>query len=815
MKRIRWHFLWGVAILLGGWNVQSTEEGETFLAAPTASAEAIDSVEASNGVDMVVGNASSASSSSEAETDRAGEPAESRDHAQARVHAIGEVTVTGKIVDETAANMPAVVESLTAEGIERINAIDTSDVFKYMPGSYLRKLYPGSTNSPLVIRGNSSFMTARTQVLMDGIQVSDFLAAGHSNSPKWHMVAPQEIEQVDVIYGPYSAALGGNSLSGTAVITTHFPQKREIQAEGQYFYQHYREYRTTEDLHGYTAFGSYGDKLGNLSVMVWYDRLHTGVQPISYVTRAASAGGDPTGNPVGGWESDKDPEGKSRYILGTPGEKELINDTFKVKLSYDLTPRSQIRLHWLFWDSVANDLWPETYLRGAEGNAVYAGSVDIDGQGYRLGSSTFGYQKAEKQDLLYGLTYSLDASSGLKISAVASYYDKFKDLTRASRGEPPQSRQGGTGQVTDGEGGWYTGDLKASYDFHWLGAHTVGGGYHFDHYFTDSETWNASDWRKDIRTTLSQGSKGKTETHALFVDDTWQILDPWSVYVGARYEWWKGFDGAKAIDGESGRIRQDLDDKHEQAFSPKFSTTFKPSSFWRLRFSLALAERFPTIGELYYGGINAQGVINNANPDLKPEKVFAKDFTVTRLIGDDGEARLTFFQDDVRDAINSQTNSYTNVTNYQNVDEVRTRGIELAVNKRRFFVDGLGIFANLAWTESKILRNDTVPESNGKTFPRVPAWRVKCVVDYAPSERWFATLAMHYGSKPFNTLTNTDEGGGYGGVDDFLVFDAKVAYRFLESLTAAAGINNITDELYHVSHPYPRRTFFASLKYTY
>ena len=44
------------------------------------------------------------------------------------------VTPTGKIEDEGTLKVPAVVETLTAEGIERINAIDTSDVFKYMPG---------------------------------------------------------------------------------------------------------------------------------------------------------------------------------------------------------------------------------------------------------------------------------------------------------------------------------------------------------------------------------------------------------------------------------------------------------------------------------------------------------------------------------------------------------------------------------------------------------------------------------------------------------------------------------------------------------
>ncbi|MFZ3135762.1 MAG: TonB-dependent receptor [Thermodesulfovibrionales bacterium] len=725
------------------------------------------------------------------------------------------VTVTGKIVDEATVNMPAVVESLTTEGIERINVVDTSDVFKYMPGSYLRKLYPGSTNRPLIIRGNASFMTARTMVLMDGIQISDFLAAGNSNAPKWQMVAPQEIEQVDVIYGPYSAAFSGNSLSGTALITTHFPQKREIQADAHYFYQNFREYNTDLDINGYTAFGSYGDKLGRLSLMVWYDRLQTDVQPISFITKQASAGGTPTGNPVAGWDADKDPQGNKRFILGSAGKQDLTNTTFKVKLAYDLTTESQIRFIWAFWDNEQNYDSPETYLRDAQGKPVYSGKVDIDGVGYNLSANTFTYQKIEKQDLLYALTYSLNASNGVKVSGVLSYYDIYKDLTRQSGTAPPESESSGAGKVTDNDSGWYTADLKAFYEVKWSGIHTVGAGYHFDHYFTDTETWNASNWGNDNRTSLSLGSEGKTQTNALFVEDTWDINNQWSVYLGGRYEWWNGFDGAKSTDGSSGRITAGLDDKSESGFSPKFSTTFRPSDNWRLRFSLAMANRYPTVGELYYGGLNAQGVINNANPDLKPEKIFAEDFTITRTIGSDGEARLTFFQDDVQDAINSQTNTYTNVTNYQNVDEVRTRGIEIAVNKRKFLIDGLGIFTNLAWTEAEILRNDNVPASVGKTFPRVPKWRAKCVLDYAPSERWFVTLAGHYASKQFTNLDNSDDRGGYGGIDEFLVFDTKFSYSFQKNLTATVGIDNITDELYHVSHPYPRRTYYANLKYTF
>jgi len=728
---------------------------------------------------------------------------------------LGQVTVTGRIGDAATAKIPAVVESITAEGVERINAVETSDVFKYMPGSYLRKLYPGGTNSPLVIRGNNSTMTGRTLVLMDGIRISDFTAAGNSNAPKWFLVAPQEIEKVDVIYGPFSAALSGNSMSGTAMITTRLPEKPEVQADGKYFYQNFHEYRTDDDMDGYSAFVSAGNKSGKLSYNIWYNRLETEIQSTSYVAKAASAGGGPVGNPVTGWVADRDPKGNSRYILGSAGVKDVINNTAKVKLGYDLTPDSKLRFTSVLWDSQQDGDSPLSYIRDAGGNPVYAGTVDIDGLSFGLSNSTFTYSKSERQDLLNALTYSLDSSGGLKVTAAFSAYNTLDNITRKSSTAAPDSKSGGAGSVSDGDEGWYTADLKISRDLEYGGVHTLAAGYHFDQYYTDSETWNASDWLRDVRTTLSQGSEGKTRTQALFVEDTWQIEDHWSVYLGGRYECWRGFDGLKSTDTGAGLVSSELEDREQSDFSPKFSTTFMPAEAWRLRFSLALATRYPTVGELYYGGINASGIIPNANPDLKPERSLAKDFTITRFIGSAGEARLTFFEDSVEDAIYSQTNSYTLVKNFQNIDEVRTRGIELALNIRRLLVDGLGLFTNVAWTDAKILRNDNVPESVGKDFPRAPEWRVKCVLDYAPTQKWAFTLAGHYSGEQYGELDNSDTEGGYGGIDDFLVVDAKFTYRFSGNWQASIGVDNITDELYHVSHPYPMRTCFAEMKYIF
>jgi iron complex outermembrane receptor protein len=745
--------------------------------------------------------------------------AETPSNAQTSTHEdvidLGQVTVTGKIVDDATANMPAVVESVTAQGIERINAVETADVFKYMPGSYLRKLYPGSTNSPLVIRGNNSAMTGRTLVLMDGIRISDFTAAGHSNAPKWFVVAPQEIEKVDVVYGPFSAALSGNAMSGTAMITTHFPEKLEIQADAKYFSQNYHEYDSDENLDGYSAFASAGNKAGKLAYNIWYNRLETENQPISYITKQASSGGTAAGNAVTGWIADKDPKGNARYILGTAGVREIVNNTVKVKLGVDLADHSQLRFTSVLWDSQQDTDAPQTYMTDAYGNPVYSGTVDIDGVSFTLSDSTFTYAESERQDLLNALTYSLDIPGGLNVMVSLSAYNTLDNITKTSSTAAPDAVSGGAGKVTDGDEGWYTADLRAAYDVRWRGDHTLSAGYHCDQYFTDSETWNAADWKNDTRTTLNQGSEGKTRTQAVYLEDTWHIEDHWSVYIGGRYEWWRGFDASKSIDGDAGRVTSALEDKDDSNFSPKFSTTFTPNDEWRLRFSMALATRYPTVGELYYGGITSTGIIPNANPDLEPEKSFAKDFTISRFVGSDGEARLTFFEDSVEDAIYSQTNSYTLVRNFQNVDEVRTRGVEFAFNMRRFFIDGLGLFTNVAWTDSKILRNDSVPESVGKDFPRVPEWRVKGVLDYSPTDKWSLTMTGHYSGEQYNELDNSDSEGGYGGVDDFLVFDAKFTYRFLPGLQASVGVDNITDELYHVSHPYPMRTFLAELKYAF
>jgi iron complex outermembrane receptor protein len=709
---------------------------------------------------------------------------------------------------------PAVVETQTAKEIEHINTISSADVFKYVPNLHVRKLQAGNINQPIALRGNTSTTAGpRTLVLVDGLQITNYISGSMSDSPKWQMVSAEEIASFDVIYGPFSAAYGGNSFSGTVLITTHMPERLELKAGADAFLQTMHVYSTDVNLPGYHVNASAGDRRGKFSYVLSYDRVQAYDQPISFYSLGTA--GAATGNPVTGAVPDTDATGKARIMVGSQGPMETINNTAKLKLSYDVTPWSELRFTLGFWHNQTNMNDPESYLKEASGNDVFAGPVDVDGQGYTLANNTYTYQKSSKQELFYGLTYKVTHASGLKAWAGVSYYDTVKDLTQVSATAPEAAKAGGAGSVTDKDSGSWVADGSISYRVDLLGTHTLATGYHFDRFSLVSEAWNASDWLRDTRTTLSKREQGATQNHGAFIDDFWQIRTWWSLYLGGRVEWWKALDGEKATDATDGRVVTALPTASDKNFSPKISTTFSPIENWSLRLSLGVANRYPTVGELFYGGINANGTISNGNPDLKRERNVAKDVTVSRALSDGGQVRLSLFQDDVNDSIFSQTNSYTNTTYYQNVDKVRTRGAEMSGNVRKLPLRGLGLSGSLGLNDSEILENANVPASVGKQFPRVPRWRVKLGIDYTAQERWLLFFGGNYASHAYYNLDNSDTGGGYGAVDSYLVLDARVAFRVNQYLVADAGVDNITNRLYFEYHPFPGRTFHLGVKAAY
>ena len=95
----------------------------------------------------------------------------------------------------------------------------------------------------------------------------------------------------------------------------------------------------------------------------------------------------------------------------------------------------------------------------------------------------------------------------------------------------------------------------------------------------------------------------------------------------------------------------------------------------------------------------------------------------------------------------------------------------------------------------------------GKRAPYIPKWRATLVATYRPVTRWAITLAGRYSGQMYSTIDNGDTTSHvFGSFDTFLVLDARVHFDATDSVSAAVGVDNLTDRAYFLYHPFPQRT---------
>jgi iron complex outermembrane receptor protein len=191
-----------------------------------------------------------------------------------------------------------------------------------------------------------------------------------------------------------------------------------------------------------------------------------------------------------------------------------------------------------------------------------------------------------------------------------------------------------------------------------------------------------------------------------------------------------------------------------------------------------------------------------------------------------GRVRLSLFEEDVADALISQSTplppgststapiSGTLFNFVQNVDLVRSRGIEAVVDRNNVLFEGLQLSGSFTFVDSRIVADAAFPKATGKRTPQVPKWRASMVATYRPDESWAITLAARYADRSFGTIDNSDiVSHTYQGFEGYFVLDARAHYEFDTHWSAAFGIDNLNNRKYFIFHPFPQRTFLLELKY--
>jgi iron complex outermembrane receptor protein len=720
--------------------------------------------------------------------------------------------------------LPQTSESVTAKDIqEKINVVDTEDAVKYLPSLFVRKRNYGDTQPVLATRTTGLGASARSLVYADDILISALIANNNTiGAPRWGLVAPEEIQRVDFLYGPFSAAYPGNSVGGVLLITTRMPEKFEITAKQTEALQTFDFYKTKNTYRTDQTSVSVGDKQGNFSYFLSGNFQNSYSQPLAWVTTATGAPAGVTGLIP---QSGRVP-GTVANVAGAGGLLHTEMANLKGKFAWDITPLVKATYTIGYWSNdTKSDV--QSYLQNPAGSPTFGNVAAFAGNYYTLNEKHLANAVSIKSDTKG--TYDFDLS--------VSRYDFLEDIQRLPFSVVKDSATFTPyGKIARLDGtNWTNADAKGIWRPN--EAHDVSFGLHADHYFLNNPTYQTPTWNAgpDSTNSLYSNGVGTTRTFALWAQDAWRFAPMLKLTLGGRLEDWRAFDGANLLTTTDNTVGSPTNgnitgtplakmqpELGAARFSPKASLAFEPSREWLATASIGQASRFPTVAELYQVVTANDQTLALPNPNLRPESVLSEEIAIERRFVD-GKVRLSFFNENVHDALISQTASLNDGTTRtatftSNVEATRSRGVELAARKDNVGFHGLEIFGSVTYTDARIISDPTFFSATGtsavgKRVPNIPLWRVTAGATYRPNAYWSFTAALRHSSKQFSTLDNTDTVQNvFQAFDPFTVVDLRAQYKFSETATASFGIDNVGNAKYTLFHPFPQRTYLADVR---
>lgn len=709
---------------------------------------------------------------------------------------------------------PATRASTTAAQIDAtVNGITVEDTIKYLPSLVVRKRNVGDQQAPLATRTSGVGASARSLIYADGALLSALIGNNNTSaSPRWALVSPHEVERVDVLYGPFSAAYPGNSIGAVVNITTRLPEKLEAVLTASTSIQQFDQYATSRTLPTYEIAGSIGDRFGPLTLVASARRVTSTSQPLNYVTALRPAIPSAAGAVTTGGFDDRNRAGAPIRVLGASGIEDQRQEFFRLKAALDVT--SAIRLTYVggvFLNSA--EATAQTYLASNVGLPVFAGSLNIAGFPYTVAASAFSNNVYFTDQRHWSHALSATGTSGaIEWQVIGTLFDFAEDSQRIPTIALPGAATGGAGTITRLDGtGWSTVDAKAA----WRGdGHILSAGYHRDRYTLESNRFTTTNWRTGAQGALIQVSRGRTQTNAFWVQDAWSIAEPLTLTVGGRYEWWRADNGFNFATSPAFSVNQPR--RSAERFSPKASLAWAISPDWRATASFGEAYRFPTVTELYQA-ITTGPTITSPNPNLRPEQARSAELAVQYGLSD-RTIRLSLFNEVIRDALLSQSaplvaGSTTLFTFVQNIDRVRTRGVELAVQQANL-LPGFDLSGSLTLIDPRITANSAFLAAIGKRPPQLPIRKASVVATWRPDPAVSLSAAARFASRSFGTIDNSDPNANtFQGFDGYAVVDLRVVFRVTRTWQMALGIDNVGNDKYFLFHPFPQRSFAAELTY--
>ena len=450
------------------------------------------------------------------------------------------------------------MESITREEIERrINATDSEDALKYFPSLLVRKRYIGDYNHAILSsRASGTGNSARSAVYADGILLSNYLGngvGGLSFPPRWGLVTPEEIERVDVMYGPFSAAYPGNSVGAVVDYVTRMPTRFEAHAQGRLRRPALRALQHQGHLpRAGRPSASLGNRAGDWAWWLNVNRTDSEGQPLTFATRLLSSGATSrAGTPVTGAVRDANNANQPWFVLGAGTQYRTVQDHLKVKLAYDLTPTLRASYMLGVWQQRRPTATrrPTCAMPRAAG---LRGPINIEGLDYPAPADGRRLRAHARRPDCTRCTAcrsrATPRASGTGSSRPACTTTTATTSGRTRAANPlPGALGGGAGTLADGSGtGWNTLAAKGI----WRppgadGAHIVDFGVQLDRYklryLTSTITRQLAQRRRPARWRATW--RARPRCNSAWAQDVWRFAPRWKAVLGGRFEHWKAYEG--------------------------------------------------------------------------------------------------------------------------------------------------------------------------------------------------------------------------------------------------------------------------------
>jgi iron complex outermembrane recepter protein len=713
--------------------------------------------------------------------------------------------------------LPATVETVRGNEIaKQINATDAEDALKYLPNLMIRKRYAGDyDHAVLASRMSGTGNSARSLVYVDGILLSNLLGNGAAFAPRWGMINPQAIERVDVLYGPFSAVYPGNSVGAVVDYVTRLPNQFEAAAQAKAFSQRVDLYRTHQQLGGSQLGVQLGSQEGAWQWGLSAGYLQNTAQPLTFASKViTSNASNNIGQTVQGYIADLSTKNQPIWVLGAGSSLATEQSQGQAKLAYRLPGDLLASYSAGFWRN-ETERTATSYLTDPNGQAVFSGPVNIAGQTYTLANSDFTRASTVMSHHNQALSIKTLGRRNLEWFASVSEYQYDRDQIRSALSNYAAAQLGGSGRLSDLAGtGWRTANLRMTLrpnpeSAEGVAAHLIEMGLDQLAGKLRANVSDTVDWRTSSPSALFSAFQGSTALSGFYLQDSWAFASNWRMNLGIRLEQWLATDGLL----KNASTSQTFTNRREQFASPKWSGAWQATPSTALKAAVGRAVRTPTVSELYQGSLAGNNLVNN-DPNLHAERSWTGELSAVQTAAQ-WQLRATVFAERTQDALYSQTNVTVNpnVTNIQNIEQVRSKGAELALNSTDWLLTGLDFNVSLTHTTSIITQNSRFPASVGQWQPRVPRWRANLLLSYHFAPEHTLTAGLRHSGKQFGNLDNSDVNSNtYTGFSPFTVLDLRYRKQFNRTMSLALGVDNLGNSKYWAFHPYTQRSFLLELQ---